>query len=159
MLKIAAHQGGMVFTDFAAKRDFHVIGARDRLTSFQNISVRRHIRLKHKRYPWFIDNMHSPKISFERIRTLAEDTGREEWKVFLAEGELPILDECLNVQRAWMFFRNPEIRIPLEASMRKCAIVVSDRGEVRTTADFYPDLNKCREYLQIMSDHFEERGL
>lgn len=159
MYKIAAHRGGIVITDFTAKSDFRFVGGRNGFQSFRNIRVRRRIRLKHKRYPWFIDNMHPPKISFERIRTLAEETGREEWKAFLAEGELPILAECLNVRRAWMFFRNPEIRIPLEASMRKCAIVVSDRGEVRTTADFYPDLNKCREYLQIMSDHFEERGL
>ena len=79
--------------------------------------------------------------------------------VFLTEGQNPLIDECLNVRRAWMFFRNPEIELPPEASMKKDAVVVSDRGEVRLTADYYPDLNKCREYLRIMSDHFEERGI
>jgi hypothetical protein len=103
--------------------------------------------------------MSGAKISYEKIRALAEEAGREQWRRFFAEGEAPLLDECLNVQRAWMFFRNPEIQIPPEASLSKCAVVISDRGEVRTTADFYPDLNKCREYLQIMSDHFEERGI
>ncbi|MGV4796026.1 hypothetical protein [Rhizobium sp. F40D2] len=99
------------------------------------------------------------KISYEEIRGLAEEAARREWQYFLRVGQAALLDECLNVQRAWMFFRNPEILIPPEASMKKCAIVISDGGEVRTTADFYPDLNKCREYLQIMSNHFEERGI
>lgn len=98
-------------------------------------------------------------LSFEEIRELAEEAGREHWQDFLANGESPILDECLNVRRAWMFFRDLRIQIPPEASLRKCALVVSNRGEVRFTADYYPDLNKCRDYLEKMSDHFEERSL
>jgi glycerol dehydrogenase-like iron-containing ADH family enzyme len=101
----------------------------------------------------------SAQISYEEIRALAEEAARKEWQHFLGMGQAALLDQCLNVQRAWMFFRNPAILIPTEASMKKCAIVISDRGEVRTTADFYPDLNKCHEYLQIMSNHFEERGI
>ncbi|MBB4236287.1 hypothetical protein [Rhizobium esperanzae] len=103
--------------------------------------------------------MDETELAFEEIRELAKEAGRQHWHDFLAIGEPPILDECLNVRRAWMFFRNPDIQIPPQASLRKCALVVSDRGEVRFTADYYPDLNKCREYLEKMSDHFEERGL
>ncbi|NKM26012.1 hypothetical protein [Rhizobium laguerreae] len=97
-------------------------------------------------------------LTFEKIKKLAEEAGREHWRDFLANDQMPILDVCLNVRRAWMFFRNPNIQMPPEASLRKCALVLSDRGEVRFTADYYPDLNRCREYLQ-MSDHFEERGV
>ena len=103
--------------------------------------------------------MDGAKLTYEKIRGLAEEFGREHWQDYLKNGNPPIIDECLNVRRAWMFFRNPKILIPPEASLRKCALIVSDRGEVRFTADYYQDLNKCREYLQIMSDHFEERGI
>lgn len=89
--------------------------------------------------------MDETELTFEEIRELAEEAGREHWRDFLANGELPILDGCLNVRRAWMFFRNPDIQISPEASLRKCALVVGDRGEVRFTADYYRDLNKCRE--------------
>jgi len=103
--------------------------------------------------------MRRSEISFEKIRELAEEAGREHWRAFLATGEAPLLNGCLNIRRAWMFFRNPEIQIPPEASLRKCAIVVSDRGEVRFTADYYPDLTKCGEYLQEMSDYFERKNI
>lgn len=49
--------------------------------------------------------------------------------------------------------------IPEERSLRMTAIVVSERGEVRLTADFDGDLNKCMEYLKTMAAHFTERGL
>lgn len=100
--------------------------------------------------------MHS-KLSHVEIRKLAEEAGREHWKWFLQEGQEPILEQCLNFQGAWMFFRSPSIQIPEEASLRKCAIVVSDFGEVRFTADYYPNYNACMEYLKTMSEHFEER--
>ncbi len=103
--------------------------------------------------------MNRVELPFETIRRLAEEAGREHWHAFLAAGDQPILDECINVGRAWMFFRSPDIAIPPGAGLRNCALVVSNHGEVRFTADYYPDLNKCRDYLQNMSDHFEERGI
>jgi hypothetical protein len=99
------------------------------------------------------------KLKFEDIRELADSAGREHWKAFIATDVPAIIDECINVRRAWMFFRNPAIEIPKEASLRKCALVISDLGEVRFTADYYPDLNECRAYLEKMADHFDERDL
>ena len=99
------------------------------------------------------------KLKFEEIRKLAEDAGREHWQAFIGEGVPPLVDECINVRRAWMFFRNPAIEIPDEASLRKCALVVSENGEVRFTADYYPNVDECRDYLAKMADHFEERDL
>ena len=102
--------------------------------------------------------MQKSTFTFEELRTLSDKAGREHWKYFIADDVPALMDECLNVRQAWMFFRNPEIEIPDEASLRKCALVVSNRGEVRFTADYYPDLNECRAYLEKMSDHFEEKG-
>ncbi|MBG6161529.1 hypothetical protein IWQ54_001179 [Labrenzia sp. EL_195] len=97
-------------------------------------------------------------LTFEEIRELAKRSGRNHWERYIANDEEPLIDECLQVRRAWMFFRNPKIFLP-EGASRKCAIVVSDRGEVRYTADFYPDMIECHKYLSKMSDHFEDENL
>ncbi len=103
--------------------------------------------------------MKNSKLTYEEIVSLAVNAGAIEWSFFLKEGQALLQSKCLNHGRAWMFFRNPEIEIPKNASLRKSALVLSDKGEVRTTADFQPDFNACMDYLKTMSDHFEERDL
>lgn len=100
-----------------------------------------------------------PEISFNEIKNLATLAGQEEWHDFLKSVENPFSDEILNYKNAWMFLRNKKMLIPEERSLFMTAIVVSERGEVRLTADFDGDLNKCMEYLKTMAAHFTERGL
>jgi len=99
------------------------------------------------------------ELSFSEIRALAMQAGENEWRAFMGGQQEALAQLCIGHGRAWMFFRNPELVLPDHASMKKCAIVVSSYGEIRTTADFSPDYNECVAYLKTMSDHFEERGL
>ncbi len=103
--------------------------------------------------------MERRELSFAEIKSLAIKAGEREWQSFFAEGQEVLAPNCIGYDRAWMFFRNSNVRIPKQASMKFCAIVISKYGEVRTTADFAPDYTKCMEYLKTMSDHFCERDL
>ncbi|WP_424942024.1 hypothetical protein [Aliiroseovarius crassostreae] len=103
--------------------------------------------------------MEKQKLKYEEICVLAQKSAELEWGDFRQHGQNLLQEKCLNYGRAWMFFRNPNIAIPDVASVRKCALVVSDKGEVRSTADYQPDMTACMEYLQRMSDHFAEKGL
>jgi len=103
--------------------------------------------------------MNKTSIGRKEAKLLAEEAGRSEWKDFIVSEASILKDGYLEGEGAWMFFRHPDIEIPDHASLRKCAIVISKHGEVRYTADFSPDVEECKKYLQIMSDHFAEKNL
>ena len=58
-----------------------------------------------------------------------------------------------------MFFRNRGIVIPPEQALRDGAYAVSKRGEVRYVFDFSDDPKQAEEYLQKMSNYYNERGV
>ena len=55
-----------------------------------------------------------------------------------------------------MFFRNKAIVITQEGALTDWAYCVSKKGTVRLTADFSDDPVRLQEYLQTMSNHFNE---
>lgn len=100
-------------------------------------------------------------LSFERLFVLAEDAAREMWSEFLTEKcqKNILLPECMHYNRAWMFFRHPDVQIPENRPLMDGAVVVSRFGEVRHTVSYYPDYNACMKYLKTMSDYFERKDL
>lgn len=96
-------------------------------------------------------------LTYSEILSIALDSSDEMWGEFSSGGENLIEDEHLYYHGAWMFFRKRELLIPDEASMKKSSIVISSDGEVRHTADFYPDIQECYTYLKLMAEHFKVR--
>lgn len=100
-------------------------------------------------------------LSFEELLFLAEQAAREMWSEFLTnEHQVNVfLPECMRYERAWMFFRHPDVQIPKNRPLMDGAVVISGFGEVRHTVSYYPDYNACMKYLKTMSDYFKRKDL
>lgn len=68
-------------------------------------------------------------------------------------------DSHLEAENCWMFFRNKAIFLPSERALSDFAYCVSRKGHARSIPDFSSDSSKVQAYLEMMSDHFKERGL
>jgi hypothetical protein len=101
------------------------------------------------------------QISVTEARRIAQKVAEPALRPFMPEGGQDLLrEEYAEAENCWFFFRNPEIFVPPEKSMKgDWAYAVSKRGTARQIADFFDDKEGLRAYLQTMSDYFGSRGL
>lgn len=99
--------------------------------------------------------------TFNQAKEIAEAAAFEQLEPFMDNKTGNVLDEkYFEVECCWFFFRNKQIVGPPEQVLRwGRAYAVSKKGELRLIADFLNEPDKLHEYLQVMSNHFKERGL
>jgi hypothetical protein len=72
-------------------------------------------------------------------------------------------DDYLEAENCWMFFRNKEIKLPdsrsVDGLLPTWAYCWSKCGEGRLVYDFSDDPQRCRAYLQELSDYFKAKDL
>ena len=98
-------------------------------------------------------------ITFSEARYLAECSALSDIGCFRDSADIPLLDvKSYEGECCWFFFRNMEIIVPENMSLRAHAYAVSKRGSVRGIAEFSGDIIQIKEYLKKMSDHFKQNG-
>lgn len=102
-----------------------------------------------------------PEITFEEARGIAEKSARRRLEPFMGNASIPILRNYYEeAECCWFFFKNPQIVGSIERNLSwNFAIAVSKKGEVSIIADFSDEQEKLKDYLQVMSNYFKERGL
>jgi hypothetical protein len=99
-------------------------------------------------------------ITLDQARKIATDMAGYDTARDVKNKSVQLLqDHYLETEYCWMFFRNKEITIAPERALSDCAYCVSKKGSGRSIADYSDDSIRLHEYLQIMSNHFKERGL
>lgn len=86
--------------------------------------------------------------AWEKFLKIAE----EDWRQFSEPGETLYVKDNLHHDGFWMFFKNPEIKIPAEHALSfNVSIVIREDGKTFNTPNFYPDIDKCRKALEVIS--------
>lgn len=100
-------------------------------------------------------------ISFDAARRLAKKQAKSLLSNYIGEGEefVDILEErFIENEECWMFFRNKNLKFPLEATLpASVAYVVSKEGEVRTTADFSDNPAEMKKLLDLLTEYFRAK--
>jgi hypothetical protein len=105
-------------------------------------------------------NTISGNIKLDQARKIASDMAMYDTASDVKDKSIPMLqDGYLEADHCWMFFRNQSIVIAPERALSDCAYCVSKKGNGRSIPDYSNDRARLHEYLQIMSNHFKERGL
>ena len=98
--------------------------------------------------------------TFNQAKKLAEEAALDDLAEFMGDPTMNVLDDMyVEAEYCWFFFRNKQIQGPPERVLRwKRAYAVSKKGGLRVIADYSKDPVRLQEYLQIMSNHFKEKG-
>ncbi|WP_433693512.1 hypothetical protein [Herbaspirillum seropedicae] len=97
-------------------------------------------------------------ISFGEAKSIAEQHAFVDFRDVVKDASQVLKKEYLEAEYCWMFFRNDQIVVPLEATLgMKWAYVVSKKGTYSMVQDFSGDEKKLLDYLNAMSDHFKKR--
>jgi len=105
-------------------------------------------------------NTEARTTTLYEAREIASDLAAFDTASDIEDRSIPVLqDDYLEAEYCWMFFRNKAIVIAPERALSDCAYCISKHGHGRSIADYFNDPVRLREYLQIMSGHFKERGL
>lgn len=91
---------------------------------------------------------------------MAEKQARSNLDVFMPDKAIDPLDSTrhLEAEHCWLFFRNPEIKVPPHARLvDEAAYCVGKRGGFAMIQDYTYDPARLMEYLQTMSDYFGAR--
>lgn len=99
-------------------------------------------------------------LKMNKIREIAEASAEESWREFASgKDQNLLLDEFLESENAYMFFRNRDIEIPERGGFAEFSIVVSKKGNVREVQDHFPNKEKAQSHLELMSEYFSKRDL
>ncbi|HEY4162470.1 MAG TPA: hypothetical protein VGM59_05355 [Dongiaceae bacterium] len=107
--------------------------------------------------------MEKREITFDEARALAEQEAHRILAPFMKTAEQAALSkDYLEAPHCWMFFKNKEIVIPRDQIIGNgipplCAYVYSKRGEGRLVSDLSDDPERCKKYLQEISDYFQSK--
>lgn len=105
-------------------------------------------------------NTEAGAITLEDARKIATDIAAYDTARDVEDKSIPLLqDNYLEAEYCWILFRNKAIVIAPERALSDCAYCISKKGHGRSIADCSNDSVRLHEYLQIMSNHFKERGL
>ena len=100
-------------------------------------------------------------ISFDTARRLAQEQAKSLLSNYIEEGEefIDILEErFVENEECWMFFRNKNLKFPLDATLpASAAYVVSKEGELRTTADFSDDPTEMKKLLDLLAEYLRAK--
>lgn len=106
------------------------------------------------------------EISFHKAKKMAEEAIAPDMKTYLSYPDQEYFSEnVLEADNAWMFLKNEEIIMELPKPktggfISTCSsAIVSKKGEIRLFSDWGEDIDKAKEYLQILSDLFKQKNL
>lgn len=103
----------------------------------------------------------SESISFDVARRLAQEQAKSLLSNYFKGDKdfFDILDEkFIENEEFWMFFRNKNLKFPLDATLpASAAYVVSKKGEVRATADFSENPSEMKNLLDLLAQHFRAK--
>lgn len=106
-----------------------------------------------------MDNQ-SLKITLADARKIASNIAKLDVPIDFSEAAGTLLEDAyVEAEYCWIFFRNKAIVLPAERALSDFAYCVSKKGTARSIPDYSSDSVRLKEYLAIISNYFEQRGL